>query len=151
MVICENQVQKQVDLMAKNKNEILFAEKKMTDTVEELIRDLREHERTMKAKFQEIYEAEQKHHATRLENFELVITQLKSCIERGEGVLGRNICAEILQTNQAIIGRCEELLNPRKPEIHRPPHVHYMVENKLNILDRVCNQRFRWFAVLSRR
>ena len=128
MVICENQVQKQVDLMAKNKNEILFAEKKMTDTVEELIRDLREHERTMKAKFQEIYEAEQKHHATRLENFELVITQLKSCIERGEGVLGRNICAEILQTNQAIIGRCEELLNPRKPEIHRPPHVHYMVK-----------------------
>ena len=137
MVICENQIQKQVDLMDKNKNEILFAEKKMTDTVEELIRDLRQHERSMKAKFQEIYEAEQKHHATRLENFELVVTQLKSCFERGEGVLARNICAEILQTNQAIIGRCEELLNPRKPEIHKPPHVHYMVENKLNIFDRI--------------
>jgi len=137
MVICENQIQKEVELMDKNENEILFAEKKMTDTVEELIRDLRERERSMKAKFQEIYEVEQKHHSTRMENFDMVVTQLKSCIERGEGVLARNICAEILQTNQAIIGRCEELLNPRKPEIHKPPHVHYMVENKLNILDRI--------------
>ena len=137
MVVCENQIQKQVDLMDKNKNEILFAEKKMTNTVEELIRDLREHERTMKTKFQQIYEAEQKHHATRLENFELVVTQLKSSIEKGESILQRDISAEILQTNQAIIERCEELLNAAKPEIYKPPHVHYLVENKLNILDRI--------------
>jgi len=136
MVICENQIQKQVDLMENNKSEILFAEKKMKDTVEGLIRDLREHERTMKARLHEICEAQQKHHALRLENFELVVTQLKSCVERGEGILERNISAEILQTNQAIIGRCEELLNARKPEIYKPPHVHYMVENKLHILDR---------------
>ena len=137
MVICANQIQKQVDLMDKNKNEIVFAEKKMTDTVEELIRDLREHERTMKARLHEIYEAQQKHHATRLDNFELVVTQLKSCVEQGESILERNISAEILQTNQAIIGRCEELLHVKKPEIYKPPHVHYMVENKLNILDRI--------------
>ena len=137
IVICENQIQKQVSLMDKNKNEILFAVKKMTDTVEELIRDLQEHVTTMKAKFHEIYKAQQKHHETRLENFELVVTQLKSCVERGEDVLERNISAEILQTKQAIIGRCEELLNARKPEIFKPPHVHYMVENKLNILDRI--------------
>jgi len=137
MVICENQIQKQVDLIDKNKNEILFAEKKMTDTVEELIRDLREHERTMKAKFLEIYEAQQKHRATRLDDLELVVTQLKSCVEGGESILERNISAEILQTNQAIKGRCEELLNAKKPEIYKPPHVHYMVENKLNILDRI--------------
>jgi len=137
MVICEHQIQKQVDLMDKNKNEILFAEKKMTDTVEELIRDLREHERTMKAKFHEIYEAQQKHHATRLDEFELVVTQLKSCVERGESILERNISAEILQTNQAIIRRCEEVLNAKKPEIYKPPHVHYMMENKLNVLDRI--------------
>ena len=137
MVICENQIQKQVYLMGKNKNEILFAEKKMTDTVEELIRDLREHERTMKAKFDEIYEAQQKHHATRLDNFELVVTQLKSCVERCESILERNISAEILQTNQAVTGRCEELLNVKKPEVYKPPHVHYMVEKNLNILDQI--------------
>ena len=77
-VIYENEIRKQTELMDKTKNEILSAEKKMTDAVEERIRELREHERVMKAKFAEIYEAQQKHSATRLENFELVLTQLQS-------------------------------------------------------------------------
>ena len=137
-VIYENEIRKQTELMDKTKNEILSAEKKMTDTVEERIRELREHERVMKAKFAEIYEAQQKHHATRLENFELVLTQLQSCIERGESALERNVSAEILQTNQIIVGRCEELLNVTKPDIYKPPHVHYIVENQLNPgLDRI--------------
>ena len=137
-VIYENEIRKQTELMDKTKNEILSAEKKMTDAVEERIRELREHERVMKAKFAEIYEAQQKHHATRLENFELVLTQLQSCIERGESALERNVSAEILQTNQIIVGRCEELLNVTKPDIYKPPHVHYIVENQLNPgLDRI--------------
>ncbi|CAH3179729.1 unnamed protein product, partial [Porites lobata] len=131
-VIYENKRRKQTELMDKTKNEILSAEKKMTDAVEERIRELRKHERDMKAKFAEIYEAQQKHHATQLENFELVLTQLQSCIERGESALERNVSAEILQTNQIIVGRCEELLNVTKPDIYKPPHVHYMVENHLN-------------------
>ena len=137
-VIYENEIRKQTELMDKTKNEILSAEKKMTDAVEERIRELQEHERVMKAKFAEIYEAQQKHHATRLENFELVLTQLQSCIERGESALERNVSAEILQTNQIIVGRCEELLNVTKPDIYKPPHVHYIVENQLNPgLDRI--------------
>ena len=48
----------------------------MTDTLEELIGDLREHEKKMKDKFREIYEAEQKQHAARLEILELINTQL---------------------------------------------------------------------------
>ena len=131
-VIYENEIRKQTELIDKAKNEILSAEKKMTDAVEERIRELREHERVMKAKFAEIYEAQQKHHATRLENFELVLTQLQSCIERGENTLERNVSAEILQTNQIIVGRCEELLNVTKPDIYKPPHVHYIIENQLN-------------------
>ena len=137
-VIYENEIRKQTELMDKTKNEILSAEKKMTDAVEERIRELREHERVMKAKFAEIYEAQQKHHATRLENFELVLTQLQSCIERGESALERNVSAEILQTNQIIVGRCEELLNVTKPDIYKPPHVHYIIENQMNAgLDRI--------------
>ena len=136
-VLYENEIKKQIDLMNKNKNEILSAEKKMTEAVEEMIRDLREYERKMKANLTEIYEAQQKHHATRLENFELIVTQLKSCVERGESILERNISAEILQTNQAIVGRCEELLNARKPVIYKPPHVNYILKNKLHILDRI--------------
>ena len=138
-VIYENEIRKQTELMDKTKNEILSAEKKMTDAAEERILELREHERVMKAKFAEIYEAQQKHHATRLENFELVLTQLQSCIERGENALERNVSAEILQTNQIIVGRCEELLNVTKPDIYKPPHVHYtVIENQLNPgLDRI--------------
>ena len=136
-VIYENEIKKQAELMDKSKNEILCAEKNMTDAVEELIRDLRQHETNMKAKFREIYEAQQKHHATKQENFEMFVTQMKSCVERGESILERNISAEILQTNQAIIGRCDELLNARKPDIYKPPHVHYMVDKKVDISDRI--------------
>ena len=137
-VIYDNEIRKQTELMDKTKNEILSAEKKMTDAVEERIRELREHERVMKAKFAEIYEAQQKHHATRLEKFELILTQLKSCLERSESALERNVSAEILQTNQIIVGRCAELLNVTKPDIYKPPHVHYIVKNQLNPgLDRI--------------
>ena len=136
-VVYEKKVRQQTELMDKNKKEIMWCEKKMTDLVEDLIRDLREHERIMKTKFAEIYEAQQKHHATQLENFELVLTQLKSCVERGESIVQRNISAEILQTNQAIVKRCEELLKARKPDIYKPSHVNYMVEQKVKILDRI--------------
>ncbi|XP_068727755.1 E3 ubiquitin-protein ligase TRIM71-like [Montipora capricornis] len=137
MVRYESEIKKQTDLRNKSKVEILNEEKKMTDTVEKLIRDLREHERKMKDKFREIYEAEQKHHATRLENFELVATQLKSCFERCQSILDRNFSVEILQTNHAILGRCNELLNVRKPDLYMSPHVHYLVEKKLDLMDRV--------------
>ena len=136
-VVYENEIRKQTELMDDDRNEILSCEKKMTDLVEELIRDLREYEKDMKTKFSEIYEAQQKHHATQLENFELVLTQLKSCVERGDSIVQRNISAEILQTNQAIIGRREELLKAKKLEIYKPAHVHYMVEQKVKILDRI--------------
>ena len=65
------------------------------------------------------------------------MTQLKSCVERGESIVQRNISAEILQTNQAIVKRCEELLKARKPHIYKPSHVNYMVEQKVKILDRI--------------
>ena len=136
-VVYEKKVRKQTELMDKNKKEIMSCEKKMTDLVEDLIRDLREHERIMKTKFGEIYEAQQKRHATKLENFELVLTQLKSCVERGKTIVQRNISAEILQTKQAIVKRCEELLKARKPDIYKPSHVNYMVEQKAKILDRI--------------
>ena len=136
-VVYEKKIRQQTELMDKNKKEIISCEKKMTDLVEELICDLREHERVMKTKFAEIYEAQQKHHATQVENFELVLTQLKSCVERSESIVQRNISAEILQTNQAIVKRCEELLKARKPDIYKPSHVNYMVEQKVKILDRI--------------
>ncbi|XP_068676297.1 E3 ubiquitin-protein ligase TRIM71-like [Montipora foliosa] len=133
----EGEIKKQTDLKNNNKINILNEEKKMTDTVEELIRDLREHEKKMKDKFREIYEAQQKQHATRLEDFELVATQMKSCVERCQSILERNVSVEILQTNHAVLGRCNELFNDRKLDLYRSPHLYYLVEKKLDLTDPV--------------
>ena len=120
IAVCEMEVRKKNEMIQKSRKEAMAAEKKMKDTVNEYICELQQHERTMNDKFAEIYEAQQKHQLTQLENFELFLTQLKSCVERGESIIERNISAEIVQTNQAIIRRCENLLNGKKPEIYRP-------------------------------
>ena len=137
ILLYDHQIQKQTELKNQNIADIMNAEKKMTDTVGELIRDLREHDKKMKDKFREIYEAEQKQHAARLGNLELINTQLKSFVERGQGILKRNISAEILQTNPAIIGRCDELLNTRKASVYNSPYLHYLVNRKFSILDQI--------------
>ena len=123
ILLYDHQIKKQTELKNQNIANIRNAEKKMTDTVEKLIGDLREHEKKMKDKFRDIYEAEQKQHAARLENLELITTQLKSFAERGQAILERNISAEILQTNPAIIGRCDELLNTRKANVYNSPYL----------------------------
>ena len=137
VAVYENQMKKEKELMDKSELEISAAQRKMIETVDSCIRILTEHKSAMKVKFDEINQAQQKAHETQLENFQFAVTQLKSSVEQGENILERNINAEILQTKQVIIGRCEELLNARKPEIYKPPHVHYMVENITTICDRV--------------
>ena len=91
----------------------------------------------MKEKFREIYDAEQKHHTTRLENLELITTQLKNRVERGQGVLKRNISAEILQTNNIILECCDELLNAWKFDRYTSPYLKCLVENKFDFTDRL--------------
>ena len=137
VVIFENEMKNQTELMNKNKTQISAAREKMNETVDDCIRLLTEHKASMNAKFDEINQAHQKAHATHLENFQLAVAQLKSSLEQGENILERNINAEILQTKPVIIGRCEDLLNAKKPEIYKPPRVHYAVEQKLDILNRV--------------
>ena len=137
VVILENEMKNQTELMNKNKTQISAAREKMNETVDDCIRLLTEHKASMNAKFDEINQAHQKAHATHLENFQLAVAQLKSSLEQGENILERNINAEILQTKPVIIGRCEDLLNAKKSEIYKPPRVHYAVEQKLDILDRV--------------
>ena len=137
VVIYENQMKEETDLMDKSKLEISAARKKMTQTVDDCIRILTEHKSAMNAMFDEISLKQQKAHATHLETLQFAVTQLKSSVDQGEKILERNINAEILETKQVIIGRCEELVDAKKPEIYKPPHVNYVVENKMDILDRV--------------
>ncbi|XP_029206879.2 E3 ubiquitin-protein ligase TRIM71-like [Acropora millepora] len=137
ILVYEHKIKKQTELKDKNIADIMNAESKMTNTVEELIRDLRAHEKKMKLKFRDIYEAEQKQHATRLENLELITTQLKSCAERGQGILERNISTEILQTNSAILGRSDELLRAKKPDVYKSPNFNYLFHKKFVLLDQI--------------
>ena len=137
VVIFENEMKNQTELMNKNKTQISAAREKMNETVDDRIRLLTEQKASMNAKFDEMNQAHQKAHATHLENFQLAVAQLKSSLEQGENILERNINAEILQTKPVIIGRCEDLLNAKKPKIYKPPRVHYAVEQKLDISDRV--------------
>ncbi|KAL9984253.1 hypothetical protein ACROYT_G006526, partial [Oculina patagonica] len=137
VVIYENLMKKETELMDKNKTELSAAQRKMTETVDDCIRNLMEHKSAMNAMLDEINQEQQKAHATQLETFQFAVTQLNSSVEQGESILERNINAEILETKQVIIGRCEELLNAKKPDIYKPPHVHYVLENKADILDRV--------------
>ena len=141
ILLYDRQIKKQTELKNQNIADIRNAEKKMTDTVEELIRDLREHEKKMKDKFRDVYEEEQKQHAARLGNLELINTQLKSFVERGQGILKRNTSAEILQTNPTIIRRGDELLNTRKTKVYNSPYLHYFVEKKFNLLDQILVTR----------
>ena len=137
ILLYENEIKKQTELKNKNITDTMNAEKKMTETVEELISDLREHEKKMKDKFRKIHEAEQKQHATRLEKLDLISTRLKSFVERGQEILERNMSAEILQTNPAIIGRCNELLNARKPDVYKSPYLNYLVDKKFDPLGQI--------------
>ena len=121
--------------MDKSELQISAAQRKMTETVDNCIRILTEHKSAINAKFDEINQAQQKAHATQLENLQFAVTRLKSSVEQGENILERNISAEILQTKEVIVGYCEELLNVRKHEMYKPPHVHYMVENIMTICD----------------
>ncbi|XP_067028519.1 E3 ubiquitin-protein ligase TRIM71-like [Acropora muricata] len=133
----ENKIKKQTELKDKNVADIMNAEKKMIDTLDEWMRDLRQHKKKMKEKFREIYEAEQKQHETQLENLELITTQLKSCVERGQGILERNISTEILQTNPAILRRSDELLRAIKPDVYKSPNFNYLFDKKFVLLDEV--------------
>lgn len=137
IVTFENEMKYQTELMDKNKTQTLVAKEKMNETVDDCIRLLTEHKAIMNAKFDEINQAHQKAHATHLENFQLAVGQLRSSLEQGENILERNINVEILQTKEVIVGRCEDLLNAKKPEIYKPPRVNYVVEQKMDILDRV--------------
>ena len=141
IILYQTEIKKQTDLQNKNIADIMNAEKKMIDSLDEWMRDLRQHKKKMKEKFRDIYEAEQRQHAARVENLELITTQLKSCVDRGQSILERNISAEILNANPAILERCDELLIEREPDVYKSPYYNYVVEKSLNMFGRVVVTR----------
>ncbi|XP_074612449.1 E3 ubiquitin-protein ligase TRIM45-like isoform X1 [Acropora palmata] len=133
ILVYENEIKKQTELKNKTIAEIINAEKKMADTVEEAIRNSREHEREMKDRILVFHLVEEEKHTMKLESLELKINQMRSCVEQGQSILERSISAEILRTNSAILERCNELLRVRKPVAYKSPNVNYLFEEKLDL------------------
>ena len=117
--VLERRVSRQTEFMNKSIAQMYDAQAKVSEAVDELVRILREHEVAMKAKLRQLVETQQRNHKGQLEVFQSAISQLKNCIEQGEGIVQRNFPVEILQTEQSIIGRAKELLNVSEIKIYQ--------------------------------
>ena len=127
LVIVESKILEQTELMKKSEDEICAAERKVTKTVQEIIRVAKEHETAVKTKLAEIKVKQQWNYAAEIGNVQLLAAQLKSSVEYGEGIVQRSIGPEILQAGHAVLGRCEELLTTQDIEVCKPQHVVYCV------------------------
>ena len=127
LVIVESKISEQTELMKKSEDEICAAERKVTKTVQEIIRVAKEHETAVKTKLAEIKVKQQRNYAAEIGNVQLLAAQLKSSVEYGEGIVQRSIGPEILQAGHAVLGRCEELLTTQDIEVCAPQHVVYCV------------------------
>ena len=136
IVFYEKEMKKAADLIHKSEREITAAQRKMTESVDNRIRELMAYKTSMNAKLDEISQAQKQAYQTETGKFQVSVNQMKTFVEQGKDILQRSINAEILETNQLIIGRGEELLNARKPDIYKPPHVHYMrlVDNQSDVI-----------------
>ena len=131
VVVVERKIKKQIELMEKSTDEMLAAQSKITAIVDEFVRILREHEAAMKTKLSRFNEAQQRDHATQTEMFQLVVFHLNGFVERGKGILQRNIPSEIIQTEQTVISRLEELLNASQAKIYKPLHFSYVANETI--------------------
>ena len=135
LVIVESKILEQTELMKKSEDEICAAERKVTKTVQEIIRVAKEHETAVKTKLAEIKVKQQRNYAAEIGNVQLLAAQLKSSVEYGEGIVQRSIGPEILQAGHAVLGRCEELLTTQDIEVCKPQRVVYCVNvEAMNIL-----------------
>ncbi|KAL9984426.1 hypothetical protein ACROYT_G006715 [Oculina patagonica] len=125
LVDVETMMKEQIELTEKSEEELSAAEKKATETVEEIIRVAREHETAVKSELAEMKKALQSDHETTMENFQLFAARLKNSVEYSKIIIERNIGPEILQEGRAVLGRCEKLLNSQEIKINKPKHVRY--------------------------
>ena len=127
LVTVESKISEKTELMKQSEEEICAAEKKVTKTVQEIIRIAKEHETAVKTKLAEIRVTQQRIYAAKIGSDQLLAAQLKSSVECGEGIVQRSIGPEILQAGHAVLGRCEELLTTQDIEVCTPQHVVYCV------------------------
>ena len=118
-------VERTKESLRRSRERIATARNKVVKCVQDLIRLLHEHEKTMIASLDAIDGKEQREHGAQLDHFEISRNQLQEHVELCEGILQRKRSAEILQAQHVLIRRSKRLLNAEKVNIYNPPHVRY--------------------------
>ncbi len=82
-------------------------------------------------KLTEINEKQETIHLGHLEKLQLLASELKNSIERGESIYERGIGLEILQDEDKVFGGLEELLNQsQEMKIYKPEHVNFVANRE---------------------
>lgn len=128
VIVAGAKAKEQARLMKESKQQMVDAQKNLKDSVEAFIQRLREYESAMKMKLTDIYEAQQREHTKRLEDFNLHISKLRASIEHDEDILQHGSGLEILQSDDSTFSLQEEALNNQQMEmeIYRPRHINYI-------------------------
>ena len=111
--------------LRRSRERIATARNKVVKCVQELIRLLHEHERTVITSLDAVDGKEQREHTAQLDHFEISRSQLQKHVEWCEGILQRKRSAEILQSHNVLMGRSRHLLNAEKLNVYKPSHVRY--------------------------
>ena len=127
----EGEIKKSEDIFNITRQEIGEARRNVEATVNELIKNLKQHEKAVLTKIDRISEEQQSCHAIKKRNLELLVTRLKHAVEHGKCVLKRNIDIEIVKEQKAVIDRCKDLLNSKKTETFEFPFVNYAVDEEI--------------------
>ena len=130
VVELEMQMKTTTELFTISKEKIAKARKDVWTTIEELIRVLKEHERTMLTELDVIEKAQQRDHSTQLEHLQASVNELKSSVKNCEEVLRKNVSVETLQAQQAEIERLKGVLKAPIKEIYRPCHLRYQTDKE---------------------
>ena len=131
MIACQDEIEENEDILKRRNMEIGAARRNVKAIVKELIRNLKEHEKEVLTKTDDMYERQQKSHAIKQRKLELFIARLRSPVELGKCVLKRNIDVEIMKEKGAIIDRCEDLLNSKETKALELPFVSYILDEEM--------------------
>ena len=118
-------VERTKESLRRSRERIATARNKVVKCVQELIRLLHEHEKTVITSLDAIDGKEQREHTAQLDHFEISRNQLQKHVEWCEGILQRKRSAEILQAHNVLMGRSRHLLNAEKLNVYKPSHVRY--------------------------
>ena len=131
MIASQDEMKENEDILESRKNEISAARRNVKAIVKELIKSLKEHEKGVLTKMDDIYEQQQQGHAIKQRKLELFVTRLRSPVELGNCVLRRNVGVEIVKEQKAIVDRCEDLLNSKETETLEFPFVNYVIDEEV--------------------